>query len=193
MDTSKFIERQENLEKILSDVEKYDNIYYNAYGVYSCLKNFKDNLILDIKAMRLYATLTDTWNKQFNSDSQRLNQYIEISFSVEKGINFSLTGKASDIFYNYIYGSLSDSYIFIDSMVKKLLEPFDTNIKYFNELLYNIQYKRYEVANHNYNIDKVNDILCDIIKFLKSDNLKNINPGIEAYIKGLIKCVDIEE
>lgn len=78
-------------------------------------------------------------------------------------------------------------------MVKKLLEPFDTSIKYFNELLYNIQYKRYEVASHNYNIDKVNDILCDIIKFLKSDNLKNINPGIEAYIKGLIKCVDIEE
>ena len=27
---------------------------------------------------------------------------------------------------------------------------------------------------------KVNDILCDIIKFLKSDNLKNINPGIEG-------------
>ena len=192
MDTSKFIEQQENLEKILSDVNKYD-INYNPYGAYSCLKDFKDNLILDIKAMRLYATLTDTWNKQFNSDSKRLNKYIEISFSVEQGINFLLTGKALDILYDYIYGSLSDSFRFIDSMVKKLLEPFDTSIKYFNELLYNIQYKRYEAASHKYNIDKVNEVLCDIIKFLKSDNLKNINRGIEAYIKGLIKCVDIEE
>lgn len=192
MDTSRFIEQQENLEKILSDVNKYD-INYNPYGGCSCLKDFKDNLILDIKAMRLYATLTDTWNKQFNSDSKQLNKYIEVSFSAEQGINFSLTDKASNIFYDYIYGSLSDTFIFIDSMMKKLLEPFDTSIKYFNDILHNIQYKRYEAASHKYNIDKVNDVLCDIINFLKSDNLKNINPGIEAYIKGLIKCTDVEK
>lgn len=192
MNINMFIEKQEILEKVLSDIEKYDTCY-SPYGSYSCIKDFKHNMSLDIKAMRLYVTLADTWNKQFNSDNKQLNKYIEVSFCVERGISFSLTGEASNIFYDYIYGSLSDTFIFIDSMMKKLLEPFDTSIEYFNKILHNVQYKRYEGAGYVYDIDKVNGILCSIITFLKSDNLKNIKPGIEAYIEGLIKCADVEE
>lgn len=177
MDTNEFIKQKEKLEKVLTEIEKYG--YSN-----SCFAEYKKNLKLDIKAMNLYITLSDTWNKEVD-ENIKINKHIHASLDEMRGITFVLEDQASSDYYRYVCDSCSEEFIFSDSLMKALLKPFDTDINYFNKTLHNIYYYRYE--NIDYNIDYMNKVLCRIITFLKSDSLKYINPAIEAYIEGIIK------
>lgn len=179
MDTSRFIKQKEKLERVLSEIEKYEDSD-------NCLKEYKENLELDIKAMNLYITLADTWNKQVGETIQ-INKHIHASFDEMRGVTFSLEGQASADYYEYVDDSLSEEFIFSDSLMKRVLKPFNTHITCFNEMLQSIYYHRHVIYATYYGIDSMNEMLCEVISFLKSDSLKYINPAIEAYIEGIIK------